>query len=231
MKIKPLLLLFGIISVAEIYAEIMNNIQLIYVVKPLLMISLSLFYYLNLPTKSSRFNYFILLGLIFSIGGDTFLMFKGSQFFMAGLGCFLVTHIFYILGFQHYQKTTTGFIRHQKWLLVPFVLYLLGILSYLWDNLNDLKIPVVIYSLVICSMAVAALNLKNKMPSVFFYTLFLGVLLFLFSDSVIALNKFAGEGLQIPYPRLMIMITYILAQLLIAISTLKSSSSASHSTI
>ena len=221
MKIKPLLLLFGIIAVTEIYAEITHNIQLIYVVKPLLMISLSIFYYLNIQTKSSRFNRFILLGLIFSIGGDTFLMFQGSQFFMAGLGCFLVTHIFYILGFQHYQKTKRGFMNHKKWLIAPFVLYLFGMLFYLWNDLNDLKIPVVIYSAVICLMAITALNLKNKLPSTVFYTLFSGVLLFLFSDSVIALNKFGGEGLQIPYPRIVIMCTYIIAQLLIAISTLK----------
>ena len=104
---------------------------------------------------------------------------------------------------------------------ICFRLYLFGMLSYLWNDLNDLKIAVVIYSVVICLMAIAALNLKNKMPSAVFYMLFSGVLLFLFSDSIIALNKFGGEGLPIPYHRIMIMCTYIIAQLLIAISTLK----------
>jgi uncharacterized membrane protein YhhN len=221
MNIKPLLLFFGIIAVTEIYAEMTDNIQLIYVVKPLLMISMSIFYYFNIQTKKSRFSRFILLGLIFSIGGDTFLMFKGSPFFMAGLGCFLITHIFYILAFQHYQKTISGFVNHKKWLIIPFVLYLFGMLAYLWNDLNDLKIPVIIYSTVICLMAIAALNLKNKLPTSVFYMLFSGVLLFLFSDSIIALNKFGGEGLTIPFPRLMIMCTYIVAQLLIALSTLK----------
>jgi uncharacterized membrane protein YhhN len=220
MNIKPLLLLFGILATTEIYAEMTNNIQLIYVVKPLLMISLSLFYYFNIQTKKSRFSRFIFFGLIFSIGGDTFLMFQGSPFFMAGLGCFLMTHIFYILAFQHYRKTKIGLINHKKWLTALFVLYLFGMLAYLWNDLNDLKIPVIIYSTVICLMAITALNLKNKLPSAIFYMLLSGVLLFLFSDSIIALNKFGGERLSIPYPRIMIMCTYIIAQLLIALSTL-----------
>jgi len=220
MNIKPLLLLFGVISLTEIYAEMTNNSLLIYVTKPLLMISLSIHYYTNIQTKT-RFSNFILFGLIFSIGGDTFLMFEGSQFFMAGLSCFLVTHIFYILAFQNYKKTILGNVNHHKWLAIPFILYLLGMLSFLWNDLKDLKIPVIIYSIVICLMAIAALNLKNKLPSAVFYTLFLGVMLFLFSDSIIALNKFGREELHIPYPRVMIMCTYIVAQLLIALSTLK----------
>ena len=70
-------------------------------------------------------------------------------------------------------------------------------------------------------MAITALNLKTKLPSGIFFILFFGVLLFLFSDSIIALNKFKSNDLQIPYPRVLIMCTYITAQFLIAFSTLK----------
>jgi uncharacterized membrane protein YhhN len=221
MTVKPLLLLFGTIVAVEIYAEMTNNIPLIYATKPLLMILLSVFYHINIRTEKTRFSSFILFGLIFSIGGDTFLMFEGSQFFIAGLACFLVTHIFYILAFQYYKNTISGFVNSHKWLIIPFLLYLFGMLSFLWKDLNTLKIPVIIYSTVICLMAIAALNLKNRLPSPVFYTLFFGVLLFLISDSIIALNKFSGETLHIPYPSTIIMCTYIVAQFLIALSTLK----------
>ena len=45
--------------------------------------------------------------------------------------------------------------------------------------------------------------------------LIIGVLLFMLSDSLIGLNQFKKEAIQIPFPRLAIMGTYILAQLLI----------------
>ena len=221
MNIKPLLLLFGAIAITEIYAEITDNIQLIYIVKPLVLISLSLFYYQSIRLKKNRFSLMILIGLIFSIGGDTFLMFKGSQFFIAGLGCFLITHVCYIIAFLNFKKDETGLLNHKKWLIIPFLLYLILLLSYLWGDLDDMKIPVFVYATVICLMAITTINLKTKLSVNIFYMLFLGTMLFMFSDSVIALNKFKGDILEIPYPRIVIMSTYIIAQLLIALSTIK----------
>lgn len=221
MNIKPLLLLFGVIAITEIYAEITNNIQLIYIIKPLLLISLSLFYYQSIRLEKNQFSTMIFFGLTFSIGGDTFLMFQGSQFFIAGLGCFLITHIFYTIAFLNFKKNKLGLLASKKWLIIPFLLYLAMLLSYLWPDLNDMKVPVLIYATVICLMAITAINLKTKLPSNIFYILFLGIMLFMFSDTIIALNKFKSDVLEIPYSRIIIMSTYIIAQLLIALSTIK----------
>jgi uncharacterized membrane protein YhhN len=49
----------------------------------------------------------------------------------------------------------------------------------------------------------------------------LGAILFILSDSVIALNKFKSDDLNIPMPRLIIMVTYILGQFLIVEGVIK----------
>ena len=70
-------------------------------------------------------------------------------------------------------------------------------------------------------MAITALNTKQQLPSNLFWIMFGGVLLFMFSDSVIALNKFKQETMTIHYHNIIIMITYIMAQTLIAESTIR----------
>lgn len=219
MKSKIALWCFFVIAFAELCGEIIQNVNIIYVTKPLLMISLSTYFFFSTIQNRSRFSIFILLGLIFSIGGDTFLMFEGSQYFMLGLGCFLITHLLYIAAFLNYESLSKGLIRQKIGLILPFLLYLIGILSYLWQDLAEMMIPVIVYSTVICLMAITALNLKSKLPKDIFIILFGGVLLFMLSDSIIALNKFKGDTLMIPYHRIVIMTTYIIAQYLIAKSS------------
>ena len=95
--------LFVVIAITELCGEFLNSQIIIYCTKPLLMVSLSLYYFFSTKNNFSTFSKIILLGLVFSIGGDTFLMFKGSNYFIAGLGCFLITHVLYIVAFQNYK--------------------------------------------------------------------------------------------------------------------------------
>lgn len=220
MKSKILLWCFFIVAIAELYGEVTENITIIYIAKPLLMITLSTYFFRSTIQDKSRFSLFILLGLIFSIGGDSFLMFDGSLYFMLGLGCFLITHVFYVIAFMTYQPLQNGFIQQRLWFILPFLIYLVVMLSFLWNDLDDMKIPVIVYSSVICIMAITALNMKSRLPQNLFIVLFSGVLLFMFSDSVIALNKFKAETFTIPYHHIIIMTTYITAQYLIAKSAI-----------
>ncbi len=220
MKSKIALWCFFVIAFAELYGEVLQNVKIIYFTKPLLMISLSTYFFCSTIQNRSHFSIFLLLGLIFSIGGDTFLMFDGSLYFMLGLGCFLITHVLYIVAFLKYESLSKGLIRQKIGLVFPFLLYLVGILSYLWQDLGDMMIPVIIYSTVICLMSITALNLKLTLPKGVFTMLFSGVLLFMFSDSIIALTKFKHDTLTIPYHHVVIMTTYIMAQYLIVESTI-----------
>lgn len=218
---KSLLYLFIAIFITNLIAEANQMRWLIYLSKPLLMTSLAAYFYTAVKTRFGKFEKYIFGGLLFSIAGDTFLMFveggsKGDLFFMLGLGSFLVTHIFYLLAFINYPSTEKGWIRQKPWLALPFIFLFAFMMNFLWDGIpSDLKIPVAVYSATIIAMAVGASNLKTKMPEGAYQLLFLGAMLFVVSDSFIALNKFKAAEVQLPYPRLLIMVFYVVGQWLI----------------
>lgn len=213
-----LLLLFAIFSLANIGGEILHSVNLIFATKPMLMTLLSIWFYLETKEKSNRFTRYILGGFVFSIFGDTLLMFNenglGEEiFFLLGLGSFLITHLFYVAAFLEYQKEEVGFVAQNKWLFLLFAAFLIMNTTFLWKGIPiDMKIPVVIYSLAIVAMTMSCLNLKTKTLKTAFQILFSGVLLFLISDTFIGINKFHTE---LPYARILIMIPYLLGQYLI----------------
>lgn len=213
------LILFTIDASLNIFAEGTQNIPLIYITKPLLMIFLGLHFYFNKAT-TTNYGQLILVGLLFSFLGDTFLMFRetgarSQQFFLLGLGSFLITQGLYFLAFLKYTKGK-GYIRKHPWIALIFMAFLISNSLFLLPDLpSDFKIPVLIYSTVITLMVLSTTNLYGEIPSSIFSYLIIGVLLFMCSDTLIGLNQFKKEDLQIPFPRLAIMSTYILAQWLI----------------
>jgi uncharacterized membrane protein YhhN len=71
---------------------------------------------------------------------------------------------------------------------------------------------VFVYTATIRLMAIFALNRKDRTPEASFYPIFVGALLFIMSDSLLALNKFL---VPIPYAGVIVMSTYVAAQYLI----------------
>lgn len=213
-----LLWLFCIFSLLNIVAEANQSVNLIFATKPILMILLSLWFYLETKRKPIRFTRYILGGFVFSIFGDTFLMFNenelgGEMFFLLGLGSFLITHLFYVAAFLDYKKEEQGFVGQNKWLFLPFTIFLIMNTAFLWKGIPiDMKIPVIVYSSAIVAMTMSCLNLKTKIPKGAFQILFGGVLLFLISDTFIGINKFHT---RLPYARILIMVPYLLGQYLI----------------
>lgn len=216
--------LFSIFSLINIVGEFIESIELIFVTKPILMILLSLWFYLETKEKPSRFTRYILGGFVFSIFGDTFLMINengvgGEIFFLLGLGSFLITHLFYVAAFLDLNKVKSGFVGQNKWLFFPFALFLAMNTAFLWKGIPaDMKIPVFVYSSTIVAMTMSGLNLKTKIPKEAFQILFGGVLLFLISDTFIGINKFHTA---LPFVRILIMIPYLLGQYFIGKGALR----------
>jgi uncharacterized membrane protein YhhN len=218
-----LLWAYLLLCLFHIYATATANELLIYLSKPLLLSLLSIWFWLNTKDQPTAFSRFVLLGLIFSIGGDTFLMFvdKGPNFFLFGLGSFLIAQVSYLAGFLKFKSNTPGLISQNRWVLGIFFLVWLGIISFLWSGIPaDLKVPVSVYSFAIVAMAAGAFNLNGQVDKKPFTWLFLGVLLFIISDSMIAINKFNPMGISIPNGRVWIMLTYLAAQGLIGTRSL-----------
>ncbi len=203
-RITTASLLFLAVVILHITGVLFNQ-KMAFISKPFLMTSLVIIYLASVKKP----NFWFISALFFSFWGDVLLLFK-EQFFVFGLGSFLLAHILYI-------KITSEFIKKislQKVILVciPFVVFLFSFLFLIKDNLGGMKIPVIVYGVVISSFgAVALLNYVEEKNTANLW-LFLGAIIFIVSDSLIAVNRFyePKEMYQI-----CIMLTYIVAQYLI----------------
>ena len=161
-------------------------------------------------TKSIKF--LTLLALVFSLLGDVLLMFvdTSEHFFTIGLVAFLSAHVMYILLFLKHRnkdKTPYGFI-------VLLLICATTLFYFLKDGLGKMLMPVLVYILVILTMATTAYLRENMVNKLSYSLIFLGALFFMVSDSILALNKFYHP---IPLSNISIMFTYALAQYLIVI--------------
>ena len=212
---------FIIVSVVQLAALALNMPSLVLITKPLLMPSLGL--WLLSETRPARFiRGAWLAGLAFSTMGDILLMLKsegkGEIFFILGLGAFLLAHVFYIGGLWFLLKKESGFLRSHPLWAIPFVLYLLALLGWLWPGIpKGLHLPVGAYGVVITTMALSVMQLRTHIPNAIFQIMMAGALMFVASDSLLAMGKFGG----IPVGNIPIMATYIIGQALLAYGVMR----------
>jgi uncharacterized membrane protein YhhN len=83
---------------------------------------------------------------------------------------------------------------------------------YLYQDLKEMKLPVILYAIVILLMLSGAINRIDKVNKKSFLLVLAGAILFVVSDSAIAINKFS---IKFEYSGIVIMSTYIVAQYLI----------------
>lgn len=207
-------LIFLVIVIIELAGRFTDNINLEYPVKPLIMIWMAVYFLLFRKKKS--FTIPVLVAFFFSWVGDNFLMFSGKNelFFYAGVGGFFFAQLAYIYIYTRYsEQKRKGYLQKHPWIILLFLLYIGVIYFILLPGLEGIMKPVIlVYALSLMAMSMMALNRRKRVnPSSFRYV-FVGSLLFMASDSMIAINKFTTE---IPMAGFWIMISYILAQYLI----------------
>ncbi len=215
---KYTLYFFVLVSIAELISVTYQITELSLIAKPLIMIAL-MGYYLS---STSSLSIMFITAMTFCWLGDVLLMFdyKSELFFMAGLGSFLVGHILYILCYQRlrFNSATNPLLGPQKIRFsLPIVLAGTGLVVVLYPTLADLRLPVIIYALVITVMVLQALFRFGYTTTKSFALVFCGAICFMISDSLLAINKFLQP---IPLASLSIMTTYILAQYLIVAGVL-----------
>jgi uncharacterized membrane protein YhhN len=138
-----------------------------------------------------------------------------ATFFMLGLVSFLTSHLFYILAYQQHRDEllTDGLQGIQRIRLAfPVILAGTGLVIVLFPVLGDLRFPVMVYALVLVLMVLNALFRYGRTNSTSFWMVFGGALLFMISDSLLAINKFLQP---LPQSGLLVMTTYITAQYLL----------------
>lgn len=206
---KPKLLVFSAITAAEVACSYMGFWQGVYVFKPLIMVSLL---WWSWPVRGQ--HPWLWAGMWFALGGDVFLMIRGRDLFVAGLGSFLVMQVCYIVAFTK-TFTASGKAQVMAWrVALPFMIYGLSFLAILYPVLASKPIwwPVVAYSVCLCSMGIFAGLRRYSVPEKSYMVVLTGAILFILSDSCIALNKFLQP---FEASTLVIMSTYAAAQWLI----------------
>lgn len=216
MKVNSWIVLFAVAFAGYIAGIQLPNQTFQYVCKPLLMPLLMVYFILQTKGITSKLKTWIIGALFFSCAGDVLLMFEPEIFFMLGLSAFLIAHIFYIVFFHHIRVREA--IKGNPWLMVIVVVYYGALITLLSPYLADMKWPVRVYGIVISFMFMLAMHmlfLKNRPAGKW---MMIGALLFVISDSVLAINKFYQS---FDAAGIVIILTYGMAQLFIVQGAIK----------
>lgn len=151
----------------------------------------------------------VCIALLLSLCGDVALMFEGNVAFMAGLGSFLLAHgvfVWVLLG--------DGLAAPPVW-TGGVVVAALAFFVWLLPRTGSLRIPVVAYGLALIAMSLSAAARADLRDDLSGLLALVGSLLFLLSDSALAVRQFKG-----PYVRAqaLILSTYWLAVGMLAAS-------------
>ncbi|NKF21121.1 lysoplasmalogenase [Solimonas marina] len=144
---------------------------------------------LALTAPDSLYRNVVLLALLLSLVGDVALMYESNPAFLTGLGSFLLAHLVFMLAFLHGVAQWTP----PLWAAI-FLLYgvVLGVILVSRAE-PALRMPVVIYALVLTGMAITALLRWQGLGGGTGAYALLGATLFVLSDSALGIRKFVGR--------------------------------------
>jgi len=156
---------------------------------------------------SSTYQILIVVGLLFSMAGDTWLMLP-DNYFLRGLVSFLIAHIFYIVAFS-----ITGNHIADVLYLLPIVIITGIAFLYLRPGLGKYTVPVIIYMVAIGLMWFQSFNRWEALDDNGGLMAIGGAFLFVVSDTVLAVNRFRQP---FQAAQAIILSTYFVAQWMIA---------------
>jgi len=180
------------------------------VFKPLTTILILLFAVVYANKKNSYYRW-VVLALCFCLLGDVLLLVE--SYFIGGLVAFLIAHLCFACSFI----SLDGFKKY----LVPLIFLLVfGVTYYsiLYDSLKGLKIPVLVYFVIIILMSWQGISLRIWKDHRSFTMIAIAVVLFLISDSVLAWSKFKSS---FQLSGVLVLATYWSSIFLIAVSTIE----------
>jgi alkylglycerol monooxygenase len=158
--------------------------------------------------QRGRMQWLLIAALAFSMIGDILL----PERFIPGLVSFLVAHLCYIALFKQDAPWFTSRKALACTLGAAALMY-----AVLFPNLAPvLKVAVACYAIVIACMAAQAIGRATVLRDSNAITVAVGVVIFMLSDSILAINKFA---IPLPMADFVVLATYYAAQILIVHNT------------
>jgi hypothetical protein len=171
-------------------------------------------------TQSDLFPTFaslILGGIIFGFIGDLCManLFKTKHHVLHGMAAFGIGHILYMLAFREIALDL-GMTGHPRFAVAIVIVWIAGIVLWMAvvrkpNDITFIQYAALGYMLLLATMAGIALGLA--LHSAALIPLAIGAILFLISDTLIAVYLFSGRNF--PYRADLVWFTYILAQTLI----------------
>ncbi len=219
-----LLTLTIVVALVNWWAVSKGNLKLVFITKGAVMVLLMAWVWFAADFSSLKgpsvfsLRWFI-AGMFFCLLGDVFLALPKDRF-IAGLVAFLVGHLAYISAFRVFPM------RWEYWVPSAVLVLLLGalwlrIIRRLAEGLTAsgqqaMKLPVGLYSFVISVMVFAAYHsfIAARWGVLEAYLVASGATFFFVSDLLLAWDRFVEP---IDKARLKVIVTYHLAQILLAI--------------
>ena len=147
---------FIILATFFIISPLMGIVSLSWLIK---ILPIFLLIWVNLKSISASKHKIFMAGLVCSAIGDTLLDIDRTQFFVFGLGAFLVAHLFYIISLTPLQNILKSKVSLS--LVIAYLVYALVMFSFIQPGLSTLLIPVSIYMSVLMLMGIFTLLSKQ----------------------------------------------------------------------
>jgi uncharacterized membrane protein YhhN len=172
-------LFYFILAPLAIISKYKSPHRLYFVFKPLTTLSLVCIALILPENNQNLYQFWLRLALVFYLFGDIFLL--KEKWFGYGMIAFLCGHLLLIAGIIALLDNSI------PWLLLVFIMPLPVAVYRVRSRFERFFIPIIFYTTFIGIMTILAISLSIKSGN---YLFAIAALLFLFSDIIIAVNKF-----------------------------------------
>lgn len=185
--------LFTFLFVSVLLIDILTKLYLStcpyrFISKPLVILSLLGYFIVNAKrTPVIKYNV-VLVALIMLVLGDLFLIYTNYVIsFVVGMLCFVTAKIMYCLRFSTSKDFNVSRV-------IPFFIgcfaYIILLISMVYDNLNVMFLPVLVYMFISLLAFLMAFLRKEAVNVESYYMVFFGMLLFILADSLVLIDNF-----------------------------------------
>lgn len=175
---------------------------------------------LPLASANEWLGKLFIVGLVFSLLGDIFLLFPDRKiWFLFGLVAFFCGHVAYILGLNFSAPPLSSLLLLVPVLIAAFFVIRIIVRGLIKKNERGLIIPVMVYAIILTAMMYSGLStiLRPEWSLLSSVVCVVGAALFFISDSFLSYGMFVMEK-KSRANQIIVMVTYFLAQIGLALT-------------
>ncbi len=196
-------LLFFVILFIDIFVKLYCPVQYRYISKPWVVSLLFIYFYINKKKKYRKKNLWVFLALISFFLGDLVIIKHTDIIFLSmSLLFFSIGKIFFCLKFSH--KRDFNILRLVPFSIIMFT-YTVFLISVLFKSLKAFFVPALFSFFLTLLMFQFAYLRKGVFSKKSYLYVFLGVLFYVFSESIMAIKTFKQD---LPFQDFLIMMFY-----------------------